>query len=232
MNIAIITARGGSKRIPRKNIRPFLGKPMIAWPIEAAKASGCFAHILVSTDDEEIAGISREYGAETPFMRPAELADDFVHADAAVEHALRWALQQWGEIEFFCHLYSTAPGLTAEMICEGHKSLQGGANHANAAFHVNFPVYQILRKAGEGYERLFDQEKALMRSQDMPECYIDAGLMYWSRTGAYLSPEDDLSKLHMVILPPYAAVDIDTEADWLIAEKLHTLFLRKNGSGL
>lgn len=225
MDIAIITARGGSKRIPRKNIRPFLGKPMIAWPIEAALASGCFGHILVSTDDAEIADVSRQYGAEVPFLRPAELADDFTHAHKAARHALEWAMECWGAIEQFCHLYPTAPFLSAEHIQQGLMLIRQGAPNAYAMQRVPFPVFQILvRNTAHELSPLFSQDKASMRSQDMPEAFVDAGQMYWFRTAYFLAHETAVSlKTGVVELPREACIDIDTLEDWFFAERMATV---------
>lgn len=222
MRIAILTARGGSKRIPRKNIRPFLGKPMIAWPIEAARQSGLFAHILVSTDDAEIADVAQQYGAEVPFLRPAELADDFTHAHKAARHMLEWALQQWGDIPHFAHIYPTAPLLKADDIRAGYALMQQGKKFAYTAQQLNFPIYQtvICDDAGEICP-LFPPEKAGLRSQDMPQAYIDAGQLYWFETAAFL--EKELSIRHgtaLIPIPAERALDIDTEEDWQQAEKL------------
>ena len=113
MNVCVVPARGGSKRIPRKNIKLFHGKPMIAWSIQAAIESQCFDRIIVSTDDDEIAAVSIEYGAEVPFMRPAELADDFAGTTAVMSHAVRWIRSNIGPVEYACCVYATAPFLSA-----------------------------------------------------------------------------------------------------------------------
>lgn len=225
MNIAVITARGGSKRIPRKNIRPFLGKPMIAWPIEAALTSECFAHVLVSTDDPEIAAVAQEYGAEVPFLRPAALADDFTHAHKAARHMLEWALGQWGDIPAFAHIYPTAPLLTADDIRAGHKLMRQGKKFAYTARKLDFPVYQIVvLNAAEEPQPLFPPEKATLRSQDMPPAYIDAGQIYWYETAAFLRHETAIPQgVALIPLPPERALDIDTEEDWRLAEKLAAL---------
>jgi pseudaminic acid cytidylyltransferase len=228
MRIAIITARGGSKRIPRKNIRPFLGKPMIAWPIEAAKESGCFERILVSTDDQEIADVARAFGAEVPFLRPHELSDDYVLAHKAARHALEWALREWGTIEAFCHLYPTAPTLTAETLRESMQLIADGlCKSAWAMLRVPFPVYQfmIAGKNG-GLERLFPEEKVVMRSQDMPPAYIDVGQSYAFDTAYFLEHEMLVGpELMPVEVPQERALDIDTEEDWALAERMARLML-------
>lgn len=222
MNIAIITARGGSKRIPRKNVRPFLGKPMIAWPIEAARTSGCFEHILVSTDDEEIAGIARKLGVEVPFLRPAELADDHTPAHKAARHALEWAVEQYGEVDVFCHLYPTAPLLSAETIKESVRKIrEEGFKAAWAMTHIPFPIYQVMVRNEEGgLGRLFPMEKVCMRSQDMPPAYIDVGQLYTFDAGHFLEHEMELSGAVTVVeVPQETALDIDTEEDWKKAEQ-------------
>lgn len=222
MNIAIITARGGSKRIPRKNIRPFLGKPMIAWPIEAALASGCFTHVLVSTDDTEIAEVALRHGAEVPFLRPAELADDFTHAHKAARHMLEWALEQWGNIPAFAHIYPTAPMLTPEVIRTGQARIQSGKRFSYVAQKVNFPIYQtvIINEQGN-ISPLFPPEKSTLRSQDMPAAFIDAGQLYWFDTAAFLKDETSISEgVDLIAIPAERALDIDTEEDWRLAEKL------------
>lgn len=222
MSIAIITARGGSKRIPRKNIREFLGKPMIAWPIEAALASGCFDHVLVSTDDIEIAAVAKEYGAEVPLLRPAALADDFTHAHKAARHMLEWAIGQWGAVDRFCHLYPGSPFLSAEKIREGNMLIEQGAPNAYAMQRVPFPVFQILvRSPSNELSPLFSHQKANMRSQDMPEAFVDAGQMYWFQTAYFLAHETAISpKTRVVELPREACVDIDTFEDWSFAERI------------
>lgn len=225
MHIAIITARGGSKRIPRKNIRSFCGKPMLAWPIEAALASGCFEHVLVSTDDDEIAAVARQYGAVVPFLRPPELADDYVHAHKAARHALEWALEHWGGIEAFAHIYPTAPMLSPEDIRRGRDLIAGGKKYVYTAQKITFPIYQVVIKEGSGAVKpLFPPEKAGLRSQDMPSAYIDAGQLYWFETKAFLRDELAIeSGVELIELPLEKSLDIDTEEDWIFAEKLAAL---------
>lgn len=222
MKIAILTARGGSKRIPRKNVRPFCGRPMLAWPLTAARESGCFDHILVSTDDEEIAAIAREWGGEVPFLRPKSLADDFAHAHVAARHALEWAVETWGPVESFCHLYPTAPLLSAETIRQGRAMVENGASNAFAAQRLAFPIYQTLAEnARGGVEPLFPKDKFMMRSQDMPTAFVDVGQMYWFNTAYFLEHETAIGpKSRLVEVPHGTALDIDTEDDWVFAEKL------------
>jgi len=226
MNIAIITARGGSKRIPRKNIRPFLGKPMISWPIETAQKSGCFEHTLVSTDDEEIAEISRKYGAEIPFLRPAELADDYTPAHEAAQHMLDWALNAYGAIEIFSHIYPTAPLLSVETLRESIRKIQNEKyNAAWAMVRISYPVYQIMVTGDNGgLQRLFPADKVMMRSQDMPPAFIDVGQSYTFKVEHFLINGMRLANdVSAVEVPQETAIDIDTEEDWIRAEEMARL---------
>ncbi len=236
-SIAIITARGGSKRIPRKNIRLFRGLPMIAWPIKAALAAMIFDHVLVSTDDVEIAEVARAYGAEVPFLRPAALADDFTHAHKAARHGLEWAIENLSAadpIEAFCHIYPTAPLLSTRTIREGLRLLGGkGVTNVYAAQRVSFPIYQVVERRQDGtLHPLFPPEKFTLRSQDMPTCFIDAGQMYWFRTAHFLKHETRIGPDTAVVeVPQETALDIDTEEDWTFAEKLAALHGREDGEG-
>ena len=141
MNICVIPARGGSKRIPRKNIRNFCGKPIIAWSIEAARASGCFDHVIVSTDDLEIAEISRQWGGEAPFMRPAELADDYATTVPVIAHAVGWVNHNINSVEKACCIYATAPFITADNIQLGHRLLtESNTDFAFSVTSYAFPI--------------------------------------------------------------------------------------------
>lgn len=221
MQIAIITARGGSKRIPRKNIRPFNGKPMIAWSIEVALQSGCFTHVFVSTEDEEIADIATRFGAVVPYLRPANMADDITHAHVPAREMLEWALRQYGDIPAFCHIYPTAPFLAAETIRQGEQAIRAGAPNAYAMQKTPFPIYQALVMREEGLQSLFGKELASMRSQDMPVAYYGAGQMYWFNTAYFLEHETAICPQTVPIeVPRERCVDIDNEEDWLFAEKM------------
>ncbi len=222
MQIAIITARGGSKRIPRKNIRSFLGKPMIAWSIEAAQKAGCFDHILVSTDDQEIADVALEFGAEVPFLRPVELADDYTPAHIAARQMLEWAALELGEIEYFSHIYPTAPTITPDNLKKSMDILsEGKFKSVWAVVNIPYPIYQFMVKGIDGnLERLFPEDKVMMRSQDMPEVFIDAGQFYSFEADFFLKHELALSAEVTGIEISYeAAIDIDTEEDWKRAEQ-------------
>lgn len=224
MQIAIIPARGGSKRIPGKNIRPFSGKPLIAYAIEAARKSGFFDHIIVSTDSKEYAEVAQKYGAEVPFMRPAELADDFVATAPVVEHALEWVKENWGEVERFCQFYAN-PFVTAENINGGYKLLR--ERRANCVLGVTefpFPILRSFKKNDQGGVEYAFPEYAQSRSQDLPVYFHDAAQFYWHELVDI--PADRKQGLNLpYFLPRHMVVDIDTEEDWLIAEKLYQAFL-------
>lgn len=214
--LAVIPARGGSKRIPGKNARLFNGVPMIAWSIRVAQAAGCFARIVVSTDDEAIAEVARAEGAEVPFMRAAELADDHTGTSAVVADAAR----RLPEHELVCCLYATAPLLAPEALRAGLARLQASPSH-DYAFSLcafGFPVQRALVMAEGGVAPLYPQY-AGTRSQDLPAAYQDAGQFYWGRRQAWLAGTPVFSGASLpVILPRHRVQDIDTEEDWHRAE--------------
>ena len=221
MHVAIIPARGGSKRIPRKNIKPFCGKPIIAWSIEAALDSGCFDRIIVSTDDEEIAAVARSAGAEVPFLRPAKLADDQTGTQAVVCHTLKWLQEQSIAIELACCIYATAPFVRSEDLQQGLCLLQD-APEKHYAFSVTsfpFPIQRAIRITADGGVEPINPECIPMRSQDLEETYHDAGQFYWGRPEAYLKGISVFSRQSIpIVLPRYRVQDIDTSEDWLRAE--------------
>lgn len=220
MNLAVIPARGGSKRIPRKNIRLFCGKPMIVWSIEAASESGCFERVVVSTDDEEIATVAREHGAEVPFVRPAELSDDHTGTTPVVAHAAR-SCGATGD-DLVCCIYATAPFLRAKDLVRGSEVLEeSGAEFAFAVTTYAFPIQRAIRLSPEGRVEMLDPSAFEERSQDLDETWHDAGQFYWGRVraweaGTLLFSRDAAS----VPLPRYRVQDIDTEEDWIRAECL------------
>ncbi|MBE1237328.1 pseudaminic acid cytidylyltransferase [Phaeovibrio sulfidiphilus] len=223
--IAIITARGGSKRIPRKNIRPFLGRPMIAWPIGAALESGVFDRVVVSTDDPDIAAVARAAGAEVPALRPSDLADDYAPAHKAARHMLELLRETDPAIRHFCHIYPTAPLLSADLLRQGMERLRGGGFRSLwAVVPVPYPVFQLMGASGSGsLYRLFPDDKAAMRSQDMPQSYVDVGQAYFFEVDHFLEHELALGEhTGLIEVPPDSAVDIDTEEDWIRAERIAT----------
>ena len=231
--VAIIPARGGSKRIPGKNIKLFAGKPIIAYSIAAAKKSGLFNRIIVSTDSRKIAGVAEEFSAEVPFIRPDELSDDFADTSAVVLHTLNWLEENDTLPDYFCCIYATAPFIQVKSIKQGLDRLK--QEDATTAFSVTSFAYPILRalKADEdGYLKMFWPEHKNTRSNDLPEAYHDAGQFYWAHTQRFLKEKTFFSsKAIPVVLPRYLVQDIDTPEDWEVAEHMYMAFmLGKNKS--
>lgn len=233
MKLAIIPARGGSKRIPRKNIKPFCGKPMIAWPIEAARSSGCFDRILVSTDDAEIATIATGLGAEVPFIRPPALSDDHTGTIPVIAHAIEWINRHVGQVELACCLYATAPFVQAHNLLGGLDVLQ--TSQADYAFSVTsyaFPIQRAIRITPDARVAMFNPEHFNTRSQDLEEAFHDAGQFYWGRASAWLAGKplfsNDSSPVH---LPRHRVQDIDTPEDWQRAEWLFKAMLCSEQAG-
>jgi pseudaminic acid cytidylyltransferase len=216
--IAIIPARGGSKRIPHKNIRLFDGVPIIAHSIRAALDSTLFDRVVVSTDSEDIAAVAREYGAQTPFMRPADLSNDHAGTLEVVQHALG-ALGE--PFEYACCIYATAPFIDVRYLHEGIAMLEQH-REKSYAFSVTtfaFPVQRALRLTADGGLDAVYPEHRLTRSQDLPETWHDAGQFYWGRVEAWQRGDTLFSPLSMpVVLPRYLVQDIDTLEDWRRAE--------------
>lgn len=230
MKVAIIPARGGSKRIPRKNIRLFCGKPMLAWTLEVAHSSGCFDQILVSTDDDEIAELARNHGAWAPFKRPAHLSNDHATTGQVVHHAYEWLKGQGFQPERYCTLYATAPFLQATDItaCEALLD-QPETDIAFAATSFPFPIQRALRILGNGSVEMFEPQHAQTRSQDLEKAYHDAGMMYWCSSRAMEESIPTFSQHARVYLLPRERVqDIDDEEDWQNAEAMfHALRVKK-----
>ncbi len=218
--VAIIPARGGSKRIPRKNIRPFDGKPIIGYTIEAALKSRLFKRVIVSTDDEEIAEVSRSFGAETPFLRPRELADDFTNTNDVVKHCLQWLNDSQYPVGIACCIYATAPFLRIEFLQKGYDLLiSRGKSFAFSVTTFPFPIQRAIRITEQGVVEAIFPENNLVRSQDLEEAYHDAGQFYWGKTEAFQNNEVIFSPVSIpVILPRYLVQDIDTLEDWQRAE--------------
>ena len=225
MKVAIIPARGGSQRIPRKNIKLFAGKPMLAHSIATAQQSGVFDRILVSTDDEEIAAVAREYGAEVPFLRPPELADAYTGTSVVVRHAIEHLSTQNAMPEYVCCLYATAPLLLAGDLQAGLHSLENSNSaYVFSATSYGFPIQRALYKDAQEQVHMFAPEHRTTRSQDLIEAYHDAGQFYWGRASAFVNEQPvfaEHSRMH--ILPRHRVQDIDTPEDWHRAELLYQL---------
>ncbi|MCD8543319.1 MAG: pseudaminic acid cytidylyltransferase [Sulfurospirillum cavolei] len=222
MNIAIIPARGGSKRIPRKNIKDFCGKPLIAYSIEAALQSRLFEKIIVSTDDEAIAAVAKRYGAEVPFLRPRELSDDFTGTGAVVEHALHTLRGRGETYDFACTIYATAPLLEPRYLIEGFERLkESDAVYAFSVTSMPFPIWRTFKITEAKRCEMFWKENFLARSQDLEEAYQDAGQFYWHNL--HKSAHDVMFGRESIpiVLPRHLVQDIDTLEDWTRAELLY-----------
>ena len=222
MKVCIIPARGGSKRIPRKNIRDFRGKPMIAWSIEAAIASACFDRIIVSTDDQEVTSVAKAWGAEVPFARPAELAGDNVATLPVVAHATEWALKDCAELEAVCCLYPTAPFVHVSDLSRGVMLLQlGDWDYCFTVTSFETSIFRsFIQDSAGGLQMLFPEHYET-RSQDLPVALHDAGQFYWGTPSAWLTQEAIFGpRSRPLLVPRWRVNDIDTEDDWHRAELL------------
>jgi N-acylneuraminate cytidylyltransferase len=223
MNIAIIPARGGSKRIPRKNIKEFCGKPIIAWSIEAAIISGLFEKVIVSTDDDEIAEVARHYGAEVPFMRPPELANDFAGTTEVIAHGAKWAINQGFTIESVCCIYATAPFIRASDLKNGFSALNSGDwFYVFSATEYVSPVFRSFKVTSNGGVEMLFPELFKTRSQDFPIILHDAAQFCWGRSEAWLDQKRVFGpKSKPLVVPSWRVVDIDTQDDWVRAEYIN-----------
>ncbi|MDH5368429.1 MAG: pseudaminic acid cytidylyltransferase [Gammaproteobacteria bacterium] len=230
MKIAVIPARGGSKRILRKNIKNFCGKPMIAWSIEAAKTSGCFDQIIVSTDDHEIAEIAQEWGCDVPFMRPANLADDYASTPDVMQHAATWLNSQENKPSFICCISATAPLIDSHYLQAGLKKIEHEkCDYAISVTSYPSPIQRAFRITNEERIEMFYPENFHKRSQELEEAYHDAGQFYWGKTSAWLTKKLLFSHEAVPIqLPMIQVQDIDTHEDWELAELKYKILL--NGS--
>lgn len=226
MNVAIIPARGGSKRIPRKNVQPFAGQPIIAYAIQTAARSGLFERIVVSTDDVEIADVARRYGAEVPFERPKELSDDFTGTHEVVSHAVAWLLDHGAPVRNACCIYPTAALLRADDLQRGLDELaRGGWDTVLAATTFPYPILRALTRGDDGAVRMIYPEHYQTRSQDLPEALHDAGQFYWATAATWLGPARGFTTTtSVVLLPRWRVQDIDTPEDWTRAEVIYRAF--------
>lgn len=218
MKIAVIPARGGSKRIPRKNIKDFCGKPMIAWSIEAAQKSKLFDHIIVSTDDEEIAKIAREYGAETPFKRPLGLADDLTPTVPVIAHAVEACNALGWAVDYACCIYPCAPFVQVEDLRKAlDLAITKKADFVYPVAEYAHPIQRAMRQLPEGGMQFYSPQFELTRTQDLEKSYHDAGQFYWGTAAVWLAGK----KMHTagigMSIPNWRVVDIDSEDDWIRA---------------
>ena len=222
--VAIIPARGGSKRIPRKNIRLFCGHPIISYPIAAAQASGIFERIIVSTDSQDIADVARKYGAECPFRRPPNLCADSIPLRPVIRHAVKWVQSHNGPVKAVCIIMPTTPLLTGELLKEGYKVLT--RKEASAVLGVTtfpHPVQRALGLSQNGYLVQMFPEHFHLNTNDLPDTYHDAAQFYWFRINAraWLSDKVPPPDAIPLAIPRIRALDIDTEEDWEFAEGVY-----------
>lgn len=231
MNIAIIPARGGSKRIPRKNIKDFCGKPMLAYPIETALNSGVVDKVVVSTDNDEIAAIARQYGAEVPFMRSRSLADDYTGTTAVIRNAITQLQAIGWQLNYCACLYATTPLLTASVIRDSLQKIeQNGADYVFTAARFSFPIQRALIMTENGGVMPFDPASIGKRSQDLTPAYHDAGQLYWAKASSWLDNSKNVFGVNsrMLVLPNHLVQDIDTQEDWQRAELLYNMLQQEN----
>ena len=224
MTIALIPARGGSKRIPRKNIKAFCGKPIIGYSIEAAQESGCFERIVVSTDDEEIASVAEQFGAEVPFIRPNKLSNDFATTLDVIQHAIREL--KLSLIDHLCCIYATAPFVSANDLMQARNVLKDDAlDYVFSATEYRFPIQRALRLNQNGYSEMFYEKYEKTRSQDLEPACHDAGQFYFGKNQSFILGKGILtgSKSKPLLLPSHRVQDIDTPDDWARAEVMYQL---------
>lgn len=222
MNIAIIPARGGSKRIQRKNIKEFCGKPMIAWAIEAAKASGMFGHIIVSTDDKEISTIANDCGAETPFVRPEELSNDYIATVPVISHGILACRNLGLDFDYVCCMYPCVPFIQIEDL-KGAFALLSNSDSGFSFPVTEFPssIQRALKRKHDGRMQPFYPQYELTRSQDLETAYHDAGQFYWGNANSWLENPKVHSNAVGYVIPNWRVIDIDTPEDWLRAEAMY-----------
>lgn len=229
LNIAVIPARGGSKRIPRKNIKLFCGKPILAYSILAAQKTRLFDRIIVSTDDREIADIALEWGADVPFMRPGHLSDDYATTIDVIKHALEWLNENDRGYDHACCIYATAPFVRVSDLKKGYDLLKD--EDISFSFPVTtFPssIFRALQLTPDKRLKMFQPEHLNTRTQDLPEAYHDVGQFYWGKASAFLKNASIFSEISSpVIIPRYLAQDIDTPEDWEQAELMYQALYAK-----
>jgi pseudaminic acid cytidylyltransferase len=220
--LAVVPARGGSKRIPKKNIRDFCGRPLIGWPLTVLSQSELVDEVIVSTDSPEIAEISRQFGASVPFLRPSELSDDYTGTATVAKHAAQWYLANVGTIDHLLLVYPAAVFMTDQDIKDAFSLLRGSdAQTVFTGTAYPYPIQRALRLDADSRVSMLDPRQGMARSQDLEETYHDAGQFYLSRVAAVIDEVAVLSpSSRMLVLPRHRVVDIDTPADFELAERL------------
>jgi N-acylneuraminate cytidylyltransferase len=223
-SVAIITARGGSKRIPRKNIKDFLGKPIIAYSIETALNSGLFDYVMVSTDDDEIAEVAKKYGAKVPFTRSKQTSDDFAGTADVVLEVLHDLRKIGKEFEYACCLYPTAPFISEQSLNESFDLLiEKKFDSVFPICQFSYPIQRALKKSDCVINMIWP-ENLNKRSQDLTPSFHDAGQFYWTKVNSFLENNKLFTdNSGAIVLNELQVQDIDNETDWLIAELKYKL---------
>lgn len=215
-SVAIITARGGSKRIPRKNVKEFMGKPMVVYAIAAALESKLFDEVMVSTDDAEIADIAQKYGAVVPFMRSAATANDYATTADVLSEVIAEYTKRGKAFDEFCCIYPCVPFLTGELLCAAHEAfVSSAADSLMPVVKYSFPIQRAVRKDESGFLVYREPENAMKRSQDLEPMYHDVGMFYFHKTATF---SKDGRRVVMFEMPEERIQDIDTLDDWKMAE--------------
>ena len=230
MRLAIIPARGGSKRIPRKNLRLFAGSPVLTYSVRAAITAGCFDKIIVSTDDDEIAEVARAFGASTPFIRPSELADDHAVLIDVVRHAILWYQDRGEIVTEVCCIFATAPFVTSDTLLMGLDTLhKSGRSFALSVTSFPFPVQRAISLLSDGSINAMYPEFRETRSQDLEPSWHDAGQFCWGTSNAFLDRLPIFSSHTTgVALPRHLVQDLDTLEDWRRAELMYQVMLQQD----
>lgn len=228
-NIAIIPARGGSKRIPKKNIKDFLGKPIIAYSIEIAVSCKLFSKVIVSTDDQEIKDVAIKYGAEVPFIRPRKIADDFTGTHEVIGNAVKWLEDNGQKMDYVCCIYPTAPLIHRDDLKKGFEIIKIGKwNSVMAATNFSYPIFRSFEILQDGGLKMIFPDYYNSRSQDLPEVYHDAGMFYWAKPNTWKEkPKEYFQNKSIVKIPNYRTQDIDTLDDWKKAEIIYKIINRE-----
>ena len=231
-NIAIIPARSGSKRIPKKNIKNFLGKPIIAYAINAAIKSKLFEKVIVSTDDKQIAKIAIQYGAQVPFFRPKEIADDYTGTHEVIGHAVKFLEKNNEKFDYACCIYPTAALIKKTDLIQGYKKIKNRKwEIVFGATNFSYSIFRSFKKLSNGGLKMIFPDKYNSRSQDFPKVYHDAGLFYWAKPKIWKKKPRKFNKKNSIVeIPFYRVQDIDTFEDWKKAEVLYRLFIKYNKS--
>ena len=222
MTICVIPARGGRKRIPKKNIKSFSGRPMIQWSIDAAQESNIFDQIIVSTDDEAIADISKDLEALIPFKRSQELSDDYTNTTDVIADACRWAKEAGLDAEIVCCLYATAPFVRAADLIEAYRIIRASDwQYVFSVAEYSSPIFRSFQQTDTQGVKMFFPEYFESRSQDLPQALYDAGMFYMGRSDAWVQGLKIFENHSFPLkIPSWRVQDIDTPEDWMRAEQM------------